>query len=43
MRRTPVGHYRSPVIGLVPLALYSLGLTWLGWKLDRKMPDWIGR
>jgi hypothetical protein len=43
VRRTPAGKYREPVIGLVPLVLYSLGLTRLGWALDRKMPYWIGR
>jgi len=33
----------KPVIGIVPLALYSLGLEQWGWMLDRKMPFWIGK
>jgi hypothetical protein len=43
VRNTPPGRYRRPVIGAVPLVLYRLGLFGLAWRLDRKMPMWVGR
>lgn len=43
IRSTPPGIYSEPVIGVIPLVLYSLGFYELGQMLDRKMPHWIGR